>query len=166
MKAMHRTSHPKPRFLLLELGRLFLNISFKCKLSAVVETDVHKKSTSAVMFDTVLNQADFNQQLRLRVRSTQNSPLSITVVIIKGSNKKKVGVVRMELSERSGGKAKTKYAVGNCPQEDVFFEIGYKWESENYAAQRFVGNWKRILNGEYSINKWCVKDEFKMRIIE
>lgn len=139
MQAAKPESKETPKYILIHLGKLYLNVSFACKLSAMVETDIHKKTSSSVQFDTATGEANFSQQLRLRVKSAEKLPLNLTVVIIKGSSKKKVGVIRFDLNYEEGDRVLRRYAVQECPQKNVFLEVGYEWEAENFAAKRFSG---------------------------
>lgn len=120
---------------LLTIDRLFLNVSFKCNIKALVKTNRAKKNSSSVPFDVKNNRAIFNQRLNLQCDPDPGSDpkkkntLKITLIILKGTSTKMVGFVEIDLADdpvkRAGGE---KYLLKGCPQKNVALQLSYEYK--------------------------------------
>ena len=110
----------------IHLLKIYLSVSFKCSLKAVLHSNCERKNSRSVPFDLQNNEVSFNQKIFLKSDTNKKEFLKVTIIILKENTKKMVGSVEVDLAwdpiKRGGG---NKYRLQRCPQENAKVKMEY-----------------------------------------
>jgi hypothetical protein len=121
----------------INLNRLYLKASFKCKIKAVVQSNCDKQSSNTVQFSVNQGQAIFQESIIVYSNPSLDQTLKLTTLIVKKNTTKMVGVVKINLNNdpiRLSGS--DKYVLEKCPMPGVKLQFQYEFTEQDIFSKQ------------------------------
>lgn len=132
--ALKQPSNPK--LLAVHLEKLYLRISFDCKIRAILETSREKKQSKSIQLNSNSTQAVFDETIQISMDPDTNSLLKITLIILKGTSKKMVGRLAIDINNDPLAElGENKYSLQRCPQKNVKLKMDYHFVDDEEGSE-------------------------------
>lgn len=121
----------------IHLKKLYLRLSFECKIKAIVETQLGKTHSSFVKNDISGGEVIFNETVSTSVPRQGSHVVKIVLIILKGNNTKMVGHIIFDLdNDPIKEKRNHKYVLQKCPQKHVRLKLDYEFGDDLKSSER------------------------------
>ena len=122
-----RSKYSEYDYVVINLQKLYLRISFQCQIKAIFESSVHKVNSRLTSIDSKKGEAVFNQEIKIRMNVAKNPTIKATLVILKNASKKMVGTLSLDVSDDPiRAQNKNNYPLSKCPQKNVKLKMNYR----------------------------------------